>query len=204
MATSSDMNAICSQLLTPKDLEISDELFNKVQEDKIVTQIVDSDTVKSIKIYSTYQLFLSSITPILHDIGFMIIDEVTYNIQNGTKMIFVSRFNLRIADDSDIKRIDYAKENLENIITSSLLDSSLVHSKVFSLVYNQNFNLRKISLVRAFIEYIDQSVLTINSATILNTLTTHHHISDLFVDYFCVKFNPKQQKKKRKIRSSRK
>lgn len=57
MATSSDMNAICSQLLTPKDLEISDELFNKVQEDKIVTQIVDSDTVKSIKIYSTYQLF---------------------------------------------------------------------------------------------------------------------------------------------------
>ncbi len=191
MATSSDMNAICSQLLTPKDLETSDELLNRVQENNIVTEIIDSDTIKSIKIYSTYQLYLSSITPILHDIGFMIIDEVTYNIENGSKIIFVSRFNLRVASDLDIKKIEHAKINLENIISSSLRDPSLVHSKAFSLVYNQNFDLRKIMLVRAFIEYLDQAVLTINSAIILNTLTTHHHITNLFVNYFCIKFNPK-------------
>jgi glutamate dehydrogenase len=86
---SSDMNAICSQLLTPKDLKISEQLFNEVQEETIVTQIVDNGDSKSIKIYSTYQLFLSSITPILHDIGFMIIDEVTYNIRNGKDLILI-------------------------------------------------------------------------------------------------------------------
>jgi len=199
--TSSDINAVCSQLLTAKDLDISEELFNKVQEETIVTQIVDSDTVKSIKIYSTYQLFLSSITPILHDIGFMIIDEVTYNIQRRKQMVFVSRFNLKVESPGDINRIEYAKDNIENIIVNCIKDPSLEHSKVFSLVLNQNFNLRKISLVRAFIEYIDQAVLTINSATILNTLINHHTITDLFVDYFVAKFEPNLTKRKEKIAS---
>ena len=198
--TSTDINAVCSQLLTAKDLEISEELFNTVQENEIVTQIVDSDTTKSIKIYCTYQLFLSSVTPILHDIGFVIIDEVTYNIKSGKKTIFVSRFNLNIESDGDFNRIQHAKENLENILVSCIKDSSLEHSKVFSLVLNQNFNLRKLSLVRAFIEYLDQSVLTINSATILNTFINHHTITDLFVDYFLTKFDPSITKRKEELK----
>jgi glutamate dehydrogenase len=199
MATASDMNAICSQLLTPTDLDISDKLFTQVLNDTIVTQIIENNDSNSIKIYSTYLLYLSSIIPILHDIGFIIIDEVTYNIRNSKELIYISRFNLKIENGADIKKMAYAKNNLESIITSSLKDSSLVHSKVFSLVYNQNFDLRKIMLVRAFIEYIDQSVLTINSVTILNTLTTNHSITDLFVEYFCIKFNPKVDKRTEKL-----
>jgi glutamate dehydrogenase len=199
MGNTSDMNAICSQLLTPKDLEISQDLFKEVLDKTIVTRIVENNGSKSIKIYSTYQLFLSSITPILHDIGFMIIDEVTYNIRNGSKLIFVSRFNLKVIDDKDLKKIEHSRENLESIITRCLIDSSIKHSKVFSLVYNQNFDFRKLMLVRAFIEYLDQAVLTINSATILNTLTCHHDITDMFVDYFCIKFNPKETKRKDKL-----
>ncbi|RXJ66499.1 glutamate dehydrogenase [Halarcobacter ebronensis] len=193
--TSSDMNAICSQLLTPEDLKISNELFSEVIENVIVTNITDYLDSKSIKIYSTYQLFLSSITPILHDIGFMIVDEVTYNIRNGSQLIYVSRFNLRINDKEDMKKIDSAKINLEAIITRCLKDPSVFHSKVFSLVLKQNFDFRKLMLVKAIIEYLDQAVLTINSATMLNTLTSHHEITKLFVDYFCIKFNPKEKKR---------
>ncbi|WP_320033496.1 NAD-glutamate dehydrogenase domain-containing protein [Halarcobacter sp.] len=200
MGTTSDMNAICSQLLTPEDLNISNELFNEVIQNNIVTHITDSQDSKSIKIYSTYQLFLSSITPILHDIGFMIVDEVTYNIRNGSKLIFVSRFNLRIFEDSELKRIEASKNNLEQTITKCLKDHSVKHSKVFSLVYNQNFDFRKLMLIRAFIEYLDQAVLTINSATILNTLTNHHIITDLFVEYFINRFDPKIKKRDEKIK----
>ena len=197
--TSYDINAVCSQLLTAKDLDISEELFNQVQKETVVTQIVDSETKKCIKIYSTYQLFLSSITPILHDIGFMIIDEVTYNIQRDNQMLFVSRFNLKIDCDGEVSRIEHAKDNIEDIIVRCIKDSSLEHSKAFSLVLNQNFNLRKISLVRAFIEYLDQAVLNINSATVLNTLVSHHTITDLFIDYFILKFSPNITKRDEKI-----
>ncbi len=196
MGTSYDMDAVCSQILTSKDLEISNEFFQEVQENRVITKIIDSDTVKSIKIFSTYQLYLSSITPILHDIGFMIIDEVTYNIQNKNEKIYVSRFNLRLLNEEDNKKIEEAKDNLEQLINSCLKEPSLVHTKVFSLVFNQNFDLRKIMLVRAFIEYIDQAVLTINAKSILHTFVKHHNLTKLFVDYFDIKFNPNIKNKR--------
>ena len=196
MATS-DLNAVCSQLLRPEDLNISDELFNDVQQKSIVTQIIENEDTINIKIYSKYQLYLSSVTPILHDIGFLIVDEVTYNIQNDKDFIYVSRFNLRILKKETFDKTINAKENLEKIITLSIEDEFFNTSKVFSLVLNQNFDQRKIKLVRALIEYLDQAVLTINSATILNTYTLHHHITKLFVDYFYAKFDPSKTQSKR-------
>ena len=198
--TSSDMNAVCSQLLKPEDLEISDELFSQVQTDKIVTNIIKEKNSIDIKIFSIHQLYLSLVTPILHDIGFLIIDEVTYNVQNGKDQIFVSRFNLKLQKDDDIDKILNAKNNLENVITKVVSDECIQHSRVFSLVYNENFDERKINLVRAMIEYIDQAVLTINSATILNIYITHHDITKLFVDYFYIKFDPSVKKRDSKLK----
>ena len=190
--STSDIQAICSQLLTPDDLAISDELFDRVLSEKIVTKIQENKKSKYIKIFSKEQLFLSYITPLLHNIGFEIIDEVTYNVTNKKDLIYISRFNLKI---DDFKKVDNAKDNLEAIISYSLKDTSVKHSKAYSLVYTENLTLRKIDLIRAFIEYIDQAVLTINSATILNTLTTNSSLACLFVKYFITKFDPKLTKR---------
>ncbi|MBU0925348.1 NAD-glutamate dehydrogenase [bacterium] len=188
-----DINAICSQILTSDDLNIDEKLFNEVLGNRIVTKILDSKDSKYIKIFSKEQIFLSHITPLLHNIGFEIIDEVTYNVAHEKDLIFISRFNLNI---SDLKKLEIAKDNIEIIITQSLQDPTVKHSKAFSLVYEQNLNFRKIMILRGFIEYIDQAVLTINSAAILNTLTTHHSITALFVEYFLTKFDPKIKNKK--------
>ena len=195
MATS-DIQAICSQLLTPDDLAVSDELFDQVLKENIVTQILNTKKSKYVKIFSNEKLFLSHITPLLHNIGFEIIDEVTYNVSNNKEEIYISRFNLNVHDEN---RLEEAKSNLEYIITNTLKDASVKHSKAFSLVYTQNLTLRKIMLLRAFIEYIDQAVLTINSATILNTLTTHDSLACLFVKYFITKFQPEVKNRKSEL-----
>ncbi len=195
MATN-DINAICSQILTNDDLNVDEEFFQKVLKDRIVTKIVDNNNLKYVKIFSKEQLFLSHITPLLHNIGFEIIDEVTYNVAHEKDLIFVSRFNLNI---SDLKKLDIAKDNIENIITQSLQDPTVKHSKAFSLVYEQNLNFRKIMILRAFIEYIDQAVLTINSAAILNTFTTHNSITASFIEYFLTKFDPKIKNKNEQL-----
>ena len=187
-----DINAICSQLLTSDDLNVDEQLFNEVLENRIVTKILDNKDSKYIKIFSKEQIFLSHITPLLHNIGFEIIDEVTYNVAHEKDLIFVSRFNLNI---SDLRKLDIAKDNIENIVTQSLQDPTVKHSKAFSLVYEQNLNFRKIMILRAFIEYLDQAVLTVNSAAILNTFTTYHSITALFVEYFLTKFDPKIKNK---------
>ncbi|MGM0519964.1 MAG: NAD-glutamate dehydrogenase domain-containing protein [Campylobacterota bacterium] len=195
MATS-DIQAICSQLLTPDDLAVSDELFKKVSQEGIVTKIINKNDAKYIKVFSMKQLYLSHITPLLHNIGLEIIDEVTYNVNCDEGQVYISRFNLNIPDT---KELENAKDNLEHIITYSLKDCTLKHSKAFCLVYKQNLDLRKIKLLRAFIEYIDQAVLTINSATILNTLTTHDSLACLFVKYFITKFKPEIKNRKKQL-----
>ena len=196
MATTHDINAICSQILTSDDLKIEEKLFQQVMKEKIVTKILDNNNGIHIKIFSKEQIILSHITPILHNIGFEIIDEVTYNISDNKELIYISKFNL---NSPNFEKIGKAKNNLEAIITHSLQDPTIKHSKAFSLVYEENFDLKKISILRAFIEYIDQAVLTINSAAILNTLTTYHSITADFVDYFFTKFDPKIKSRKTQL-----
>ena len=196
--STSDIQAICSQLLTPDDLAIDDKLFQEVIKEKIVTKIIDNKKSKYIKIFSTEQLFLSHITPLLHDIGFEIIDEVTYNVTNNKELIYISRFNLNI---NDFNKIEQAKDNLEFIINYSLKDTTVKYSQAYSLVYKENLNLRKIMLISAFIEYISQAVLTINSATILNTLIINHSLTCMFVKYFTIKFEPNIENRHSKLES---
>lgn len=193
MATS-DIEAVCSQLLTKEDLKVSDKFFQEVLNEGIITQILENSDTNYIKIFSTKQLYLSTITPILHDIGFEIIDEVTYNISSKSESVYVSRFNLHIKDVNIVKR---AKDNLEKVITQTLKDDTVSHSKLFSLVLLENLTVRKVQLLKSFIEYLDQAVLTLNSDTILTTLTTHHKIANLFIDYFFKKFDPKIKSKRK-------
>lgn len=194
----SQMNAVCSQLLTQNDLNISDDYFDEVQKKSIVTSILENNDLKSIKIFSKEQLYLSQITPILHDMGFTIIDEVTYNLSKNNELIYITRFNLHL---DDTNQIEAARENVENVLSDTLKNETMFHCKLYALIYHQNFSIRHIMLLRGLIEYLDQAVLTLNSATITNTIITHDHIASLFVDYFHAKFEPNFKMREKKIRS---
>ena len=139
-----DINTICSQILTSDDLTVEESVFQEVSKNKVVTKILNNKNNRYIKIFSKEQLFLSHITPILHDIGFEIVDEVSFNLTNKKDTIYISRFNL---NSLDLEKIEIAKENIENIITYSLQDSTVKHSKAFSLVYEENFDFKKIWII---------------------------------------------------------
>ncbi|MCJ8326349.1 MAG: NAD-glutamate dehydrogenase [Campylobacterales bacterium] len=196
MKEEKELTSICAQLLDKNDLIISDAILKRIFKEKIVTSIMENNDLKSLKIFSLKKIHLSSITPVLHDIGFEIIDEVTYKINIDNKGIYISKFNFNLLET---KKIRIAQENIEKLINISLLDDSVSHSKVYSLVYEQNLDLRKISLIRSFIEYIDQTVLDINTSAILNTFTSHSHITKLFIDYFIAKFDPDNKNAKKQM-----
>jgi glutamate dehydrogenase len=197
MATST-MNAVCSQLLSQDDLEVSDKLFEEVQKESILTRIIKDNSHTAIKVFSRDRIYLSTITPILHDFGFDIIDEVTYNINKNKEDIYISKFNL---DLSDSGHICMAKDNIEHVISDTLKSDSLDRCKLFALVYSENISIRNILLLRSFIEYIDQAEISLSSESILTTLTYYSHIAKLFVDYFNTKFDPELNKKEKAIKS---
>ena len=197
MDENSDLNAVCSQLLRPDDLKISSELFNRIRKEEIVSKISLKQDNVSIKIYSTETLFLSSMTPVLHDFGFTIIDEITYSIQKDGDDVYVNRFNLDICD---LEKLKYAKENIEDIISLALLGKSFDKCRLYSLVYLENLSLRQITLMRSIIEYLDQAVLSLNASVMIQTLNHHHQITKLFVDYFICKFEPQQKQRNTQLK----
>ena len=187
MPETSFFNSVCSQLLQPDDLKISSELFERIIQERIVSKIFINGTNVSIKIYADHVLHLSSMTPVLHDFGFEIIDEITYAIPKNKLSVHVNRFNLAI---QDLDKFSYAKENIEKIISLALLGESFSKCNLYALVYLENFSLRHVMLMRAIIEYLDQAVLSLNANVIISTFNHHHHISDLFIDYFMIRFQP--------------
>ncbi|MEN8147751.1 MAG: NAD-glutamate dehydrogenase domain-containing protein [Campylobacterota bacterium] len=190
------MNAICSQLLTPDDINISEDFFTKIEKEKIIVQVLIEDETAAIRIYSQQALMLSLVMPVLHHFGFNIIDEVAFSFEQNDSTIHLKRFNLNLVKIDEIKR---AKSNIEKVITQALKGESFKVSQLFSLVCVQNLNLRQLSLLKALIDYMNQAVLSINLGSFLHTLTTQSEMSTLFLHYFNTKFNPTITSRKKKM-----
>jgi len=198
MPQTETFQSVCSQLLQVSDLKISSTLYEEVLEKNIVTKIFIDEHKVSIKIHSTSLLHLSSMTPVLHDFSFEIIDEISYYIPQEKNDIFVNRFNLEI---KDLEKLKVAKENIEEIISMSLLNKIAKKCSLYQLVYSQNFSIKHITLIGTIIEYLDQAVLSLNSSAIINTFNHHNSITKLFVNYFLTKFDPEIKARDTKIKA---
>jgi len=198
MPEAAALKSVCSQLLQADDLNISTDLYARIINEEIVSQIFINNEKVSVKIYSTKMLHLSCMTPVLHDFGFEIIDEITYSIPKEKSNIFINRFNL---DIHELQKLKDAKENIEQIISMSLLGQNFERCQLYGLVYSQNFSLRHITLMRTLIEYLDQAVLSLNANVIIHTLNHHNGITNLFISYFLTKFDPSIKHREAKLKN---
>jgi len=176
------LGAVCSQLLSQEDLQLDESIAEALESTPIVTRITLHRGKASVRLYAQTQPYLSDITPILHDFAFIVIEVV-----HGDKTIYVCRFNLKL---DDIDAFKTARENIATVITDSLLGKTFSSCRIYSLVYRQNLTLREITLLRAFIEYINQAVPAVNFETILHTVTKYDRLSSLFLQYFTARFDP--------------
>jgi len=188
------MNAICSQLLTPDDINISQDFVDRIEKEKIVVQVYIKDESAAIRIYSKQALMLSLIMPVLHDFGFNIVDEIPFSFEHNGHTIHLKRLNLNLVRITEITR---AKSNIEEVITHVLLGGNFPATKLFSLVCDQNLSLRQLSLLKAVIDYMNQAVVAINLDSFIHTLRTQPTITKLFLDYFYTKFDPQITSRKK-------
>ncbi len=198
MATQSNgLNALCAQLLSREDIDISRELIEQVKKEKVFVKIESLKEKVSIRIFAMQKFKLSEITPILHNFGFVIVDEVSYHFEEEDGAVYVNRFNL---DMENLSQIAVSKENIETILAQALRGETFSGCKLFSLVLGQNIALKEVMLLRAIIEYVNQAVIELNFELILHTLAKYDHIAKLFVDYFKARFSPKMAKRENEIK----
>ena len=191
------MSAICSQLLTPDDITVTNTVFQKIQREKIVVEVLIEEDGAAIRVYSLEAIMLSDIMPILQHFGFQIIDEIAFHFHHEDQTIYLKRFNLSI---HKIEAVTKAKNNIEIVITQSLKGEGSPVSKLFALVCEENITLRQLNLLKAMIDYMNQALLSINLGSFIHTFVSQPKMVSLFLHYFYAKFDPKTTGRQKKIK----
>jgi len=168
---------LCKKLINDNDLQIPSNLNLPID----LTTCPESEC--SIKIFSSQKLTLSTIIPVFNDLGFVVVNEVTFIIDNIyiTKLFF------------DSKNSELLKKHFDNIkqILLSTLNGEIKNGKLFELVLYEDFCLRAILLFRAFVAYSKNLIDDFSEKDLVDCLVKYHQLSGEILDYFLTKFDPK-------------
>ena len=192
---SQDLTSACSQILTKDDLVINDEILENLASKECVINLLTHPN-PTIKIYSKKRLTLSKLIPIFHDFNFDVIDELSYDIMDKKKKIYINKFNLDIENE---KRFIDSKDNTIEIISSAINGKLNFISRLFELVYKEDFCLRGVLLFKALINYEDQLMSSFNNSKITKTIVKFSSISGLFLHYFNLRFQKKVLSREKKL-----
>ena len=175
----------CTQLLKKEDLLIPEHIKERLKTKSVGVEIYEDKP--KIMIYSKKELILSEIIPILYNLEFIVLDEVSFSVTEKGKSIFIDKIRIKVEDTEKLK---LHKHNIKVLIEHALTKKILDHCKLFSLVYKENFNIREILFVRTFLSYTDQLVAAFNKNKMIDTVVKYSNITKDFLEYFKIKFDP--------------
>ena len=179
---------ICDKLILPSDLTLPSDL-NPTLDLKICDELSCS-----MKIFSSSHIPISRIIPILGDFGFIVISEVTFEIDG----IFITKLDM---DNSGEGLLHKHSKNIKSVLLASL-KGDLKSGRLFELVYREDFCKRGVLLFRSFVAYLKQLVEEFNERDLVDCLVKYPTISGEFLDYFLIKFDPSISDREAKIERS--
>jgi glutamate dehydrogenase len=184
------LKSICDKLILPQDLTLPENL-NKTLDLEI------SDEISStIKIFSSSHIPISKIIPILSDFGFVVISEVTFEIDS----IFITKLKIDTKTEGLLHK---HSKNIKTVLLSAL-SGDLKSGRLFELVYSEDFCKRGVLLFRSFVAYTIQLVEEFNERDLVDCLVKYPMVCGEFLDYFLIKFDPSINDRESKLeRSSR-
>lgn len=184
------LQAVCDQLISEKDLMISERVLEQLKSNDL-TAMVCEDAKCEIKIFSTNRFSISDIIPILGDFGFVTLSEITYQTTYHDKDIYITKLNLEAEAEAEGKLLKH-QENVKDLLLKSL-QGEMKSSRLFELVYLEDFCARGILLFRAFIAYAEQLILELNQKNLEDCIVRYPKVSGLFLAFFVAKFDPELQ-----------
>ncbi len=188
------LQQICNQLIEESDLEISDRAHASLKTSGIAVELYHNPPV--VKIFCDQKLTLSDVIPIIHDFGFVIINEISYMLKELEKEIYVTKLYLDVAHPSLLQKHE---KNITEILLYALQSAQKESCALFALSYLENFCMHSVLLFRTIAHYENQLVPEFNIPKILQTLIRYHSVSHLFYTYFRVKFDPEQKSRKKEL-----
>jgi glutamate dehydrogenase len=190
-------NAYSANIAANEDVNFIEAALNS---NDIVISISEAENEGKdikLKIYSPkFKIHLSSITPILENVGINIIDEHTYLI---TPMGRPSDVWLHSFHISTICNISYPFLSIkENVIEAlySIWQGKIQNDHFNKLITCAGLTSKEVVFIRAVSKYIHQTGFAYNQDYIAEVLTKQSNITRLIIEKFNLNFDPKLQSKK--------
>jgi len=156
----------------------------------IIPTVIERKDIALFKIYHLSELNLSTVMPMLQNMGFDVVVEQIYVVKPlNNSEVWLHQFSLKV-DEENIKFLETAKHNIEAAFLA------MWHGKCQNDPYNQlitkaNLSYRQANLLRAFAEYLYQIKIGYSKEYIGQVFTKHFEVAQNLVAFFYAKFSNK-------------
>ncbi|MEM5502549.1 NAD-glutamate dehydrogenase [Ahrensia kielensis] len=137
---------------------------------------------------------LSERVPILENMGFRVIDELSYEVTlkpteaNGPISVFLHEMRLESASGEIVPMEDCGALYEESFV--SVWSGANENDRYNGLVLSTGFNARQVTALRAYGRYLKQAGIAFSQDYLASTLIKHSHIARQLFDLFDARFNP--------------
>src|ERR671912_536090 len=140
------------------------------------------------------QVSLSSILPLLEDMGVEVVDERPHEVKpEGSAPIWIYDFGLVHGTDRELQTSE-VKEIFQDAFSRAWRGA--VENDGFNrLVLSARLTWREISVLRAYCKYLRQAGSTFSQDYMEDALVNNHHIAGLIVDLFEARLDPSRRNK---------
>ncbi|MBM3468393.1 MAG: NAD-glutamate dehydrogenase [Alphaproteobacteria bacterium] len=148
---------------------------------------------KSLKIkifHARHSLSLSTLLPILQNLGFQVIGETTYSLERDGYLIWIHDFEVHAFG------IENWKTNHNKIITAfhHIWNGTAENDVLYQLILKAGLNVRQVTLIRAYLKFLRQVQLPYSLAYLQEILTQYPDVARNFIDLFELRFALKRSK----------
>jgi glutamate dehydrogenase len=179
---------------SPKEASIDIKLLSELKD---VSSYLYADEDKTIiKIYSKKMILLTDIIPIIDNMGLEVNEENIYKIKTNSDTYYIN--SIYIANVEDYNEFKTKYKNILTDLVVEVIQGNIENDKLNKLLISTELDYRKIDLLRAIRNYIEQIEHTFRRATLNDTLNNQNHISKKLVELFDTRLNPKIKKSEEK------
>lgn len=164
------MRQFCSNAITESDKNIA-----KTIQDADARFIYEEEAIY-LKIYTKKKCPITKTVVMLSDFGIETIEDISYE----TDGVYINQFLIQ----TDRQMLQKSQDLVESIIKEALKGNTFFHCKLYKFALLQQFDLKRILFLRAFIKYLDQLLLEKREESIIRTFIQHHELTALI----CLRF----------------
>lgn len=147
-------------------------------------------TLKVKIFHAHYSLSLSTLLPILRNLGLQVIGETTYTLQRDGYLLWIHDFEV------DSHGIENWKTNHSNLIRAfhQIWNGTAENDTLHQLILKAGLNVEQVTLMRAYLKFLRQVQLPYSLGYLEETLSLYPDITRNFVDLFELRFSLKRTK----------